>query len=475
MPEALSRQPEDLPGSGTNAFYNAPYYSEFGRLRVTEGWIIAMNKAPWKNITVRFGKFPIGAFLLAVILVCGVLAATSAYGCYTLMRLRSEYLQNRARDIAAAIDSRARGPGRRHSPELWQSLIDEHSADPGSSFAYISLIDQSGSILAGRSAIENAAPVYSPGFAFVNGFKIFVFDFPLTAVSRNPSGNQSQIAGWRLQVGLYTDSADFIRRHAVIQAVVTGIAILTLLALTHYFFQVLRRFVALQNKEQAERHLKALGTMSAALAHEIRNPLGAIKGLTQLVQEDLPKEHNSQSLMKTVVTEAERLEALVSNLLSFARPRQPTLSNFDYAELLDDVKAMLDADLQKTRKRLHMNIEGPMQIHSDKDGLRQVLFNLLLNAVDVTPDGESVELSARLDDKLKHVLTDIDDPGPGLGNRDPEELFEPFFTTKTKGTGLGLAISRQIINNLGGTIRLKNLPGGGMRCSIIVPKGREKN
>jgi signal transduction histidine kinase len=434
-----------------------------------------MNKAARKNIAGRFGKFPIGVFLLAVMLVCGVLAASSAYGCYTLMRLRKEYLQNRAHDIAVAIDSRARGPGRRHNPEIWQSLIDDHGNTPDSSFAYITLIDQSGSVLAGRNAIGNAAPIYSPGFAVVNGFRLFVFDFPLTAINRNPSGNPSQIAGWRLQVGLFADSADFIRRHAVIQAVVTGIAIFTLLALTYYFLQMLRRFVALQNQEQSERHLKALGTMSASLAHEIRNPLGAMKGLTQLVQEELPKEHNSQSLMKTIVTEAERLEALVSNLLSFARPRRPTLGDFDYAELLADVKAMLDADLQERDKKLQVNVEKPMQVRSDKDGLRQVLFNLLLNAVDVTPDGGSVVLSARLDDRLKNVLTDIDDQGPGLGNRDPEELFEPFFTTKTKGTGLGLAISRQIINNLGGTIRLKNLPDGGMRCSIIVPSGSEKH
>jgi signal transduction histidine kinase len=437
--------------------------------------MIGMNKAPWKNTAARYGAFPIGAFFIIVLLVCALLAASSVYGYFTLLRLRTEYLQNLGHDVAAAIDAQARGPGRRHNPEFWRELIEDHFGASNPSLAYIALVDQSDSVLAGKSIMEGTISAHPPGFAVVDESRIFVFDLPLTAVNRGQAGIPSQVAGWRLQIGLYTAPADFIQRHAITQVAATSVAIIALLALAYFFLQNLRRFVKLQNQEQSERHLKALGTMSAALAHEIRNPLGAIKGLTQLVQEDLSKEHNAHTLMKTVVNEAERLEGLVSDLLNFSRPRRHTLSRFDYADLLADVQAMLESRLQEAGKTLEARTAGPMMIYSDKDGMSQVLLNVLLNAVDATPNGGKIVVHAALDGSSKNVVTNIDDQGFGLGDRDPETLFEPFATTKTKGTGLGLAISRQIINNLGGTIRLENLPGGGARCSIRIPAGKEKH
>lgn len=281
----------------------------------------------------------------------------------------------------------------------------------------------------------------------------------------------AQISGWRVRVGLYTATADFIQRQAVIQVLVTSVAVLTLLVLAYYLLQMLQRFIELKNREQSEHHLTALGTMSAALAHEIRNPLGAMKGLTQLVQEDLPKDHGAQALMQTVVGEAERLEALVSDLLSFARPRQPSLNEFDYAHLLRDVKTMLEPKLQEADKSLELTVRPePFMIHSDEHGLRQVLLNTLLNAVDFTPRGGKIILRARREEGGRTIVTEIDDSGPGIGDRDPEELFEPFVTTKTKGTGLGLAVSRRIVEGLGGTIRLDNLGAAGARCTIRLPE-----
>jgi len=274
----------------------------------------------------------------------------------------------------------------------------------------------------------------------------------------------------RLRVGLYSSSADFIRWQAITHLAMNGIAILTLLALTRYFLRTLNRFLHLKAREESARHLTALGTMAATLAHEIRNPLGAMKGLTQLAQEDLPRDHKTQSLMSTVVREAERLEQLVTDLLTFARPRDPQINRFDFRALLSEVKTGLQPKLDASR--INIEIEGgtvPLVIDSDENGLRQILLNILLNAMDVTPADGTIHVRIRHDLKGGILTTEVDDPGPGFGDRDAEELFQPFATDKTKGTGLGLPISRQIAERLGGTLTLAALGEGGTRCTLRLP------
>jgi two-component system sensor histidine kinase HydH len=280
----------------------------------------------------------------------------------------------------------------------------------------------------------------------------------------------AEVAGWRIRVGLDAGAADFIRRAALVQLLMTGIAAAVLLSLALYLLHILRRFVALKEREQSERRLKALGTMSASLAHEIRNPLGAIKGLTQLAQEEVPDQHAIQGIMKTVVSEAERLERLVTDLLEFARPRQIQLKETDFASILTAVKRMLEPRLQEEGKTLRIVCEGDsLPIRSDEGGLRQVLLNVVLNAIDFTPAGGTVTVRARPDRETRTLIAEVVDQGPGPRTRDPEELFEPFVTTKAKGTGLGLAISRQIIDNLGGTIALEAVSEGGTRCVLRIP------
>jgi signal transduction histidine kinase len=210
--------------------------------------------------------------------------------------------------------------------------------------------------------------------------------------------------------------------------------------------------------------------MAASLAHEIRNPLGAIKGLTQLAQEDLPSDHTTQLQLRTVVGEAERLERLVTDLLDFSRAKEPQISQFELSELLSNLKSMLESRLQSSKVALHLpsNMD-PMPLRSDPAGLRQILLNVLINAIDATPEGGAVQLTATRDERDKSIVIRVDDSGKGLGQVNPNELFQPFVTTKTRGTGLGLAISRQIAEELGGSLNLENLPGGGARCSITLP------
>lgn len=275
---------------------------------------------------------------------------------------------------------------------------------------------------------------------------------------------------FRLRVAIYASGADFIQWEAIAPLVMNGVAIITLLALATYFLRTLKRFLQLKEQEESARHLTALGAMAATLAHEIRNPLGAMKGLTQLAQEDLPGDHKTQALMSTVVREAERLEQLVTDLLTFARPRDPQISRFDFLHLVADIRAALQPRLEAAGIRLEMESgAASLAMDSDENALRQVLLNILLNAMDATPAKGTVTVRTRLDPRDPWVITEVDDTGPGLLGRDPEELFQPFSTTKTQGTGLGLPISRRIVERLGGSLSLSDRPGGGARCTMRLP------
>jgi signal transduction histidine kinase len=442
-----------------------------------------MEEVPIKGRR-RFSVFPTSAFVAVVAMVCIGLAVSAGYDFVRLADLRVEYLHNNAARIAAAIDGQVRGPDRAN-PSVWQGLFAESAKTDGSSVAFLALLDESGQVLAGEG--ERFAPVFTrpPGFVKAQGTGLYIYEASLPFLrggmgrgrgmgpGMGPGtglGVQHREVPARLRIGIYSSSADFIRWQAFTHLAINGAAIVTLLALARYFLHTLQRFLQLKAREESARHLTALGSMAATLAHEIRNPLGAMKGLTQLAQEDLPGDHKTQSLMSTVVREAERLEKLVTDLLTFARPRDPQVARFDFMQLLADVKSVLQPKLEAARIRLEI-AGGPetLSVDSDESGLRQIILNVLLNAMDSTPPEGTIEVQVRQGEKPDRLVVEIDDAGPGLGGREAEDLFQPFATTKAKGTGLGLPISRQIAERLGGTLDLADRPEGGARCTLTLP------
>ncbi len=412
----------------------------------------------------KAGPIPRRLIVIVVCILCLCLLGSALFTFTTLSRLRVLYLSNRGHAIAEAIDAQARGPGKRNNPAFWQSLLE--TSFETYSVAYLALVDQNGNPLA---AIGDASPGPLEGAA-VRDSEIYPYEEPLKR-PRNPRGEPAHpVAGWRLRIGLYASEADFIRRLAYWQLLVSGIAIIGLAALSAYLMRMLHRFLELKAREGAEAQLKSLGVMAAALAHEIRNPLGAMKGLTQLAQEDIAPDHAAQGRLRTVVTEAERLESLVANLLDFARPKEPQISEFDLRQLVTDLQTMLQPKLEESG--IHLQIRGAQNLpvlRSDSNGLRQVLLNVLLNAADASPAGSTVTLQIIPSEDNGSIEIRVEDAGPGLGDRDPDELFQPFVTTKSRGTGLGLAVSRQIVERLGGSLRLSNIAEGGARCTIRLP------
>jgi signal transduction histidine kinase len=434
------------------------------------GSVFSLRSLRDKVVLLRAGRFPVAAFVSIVAAVCVGLLLSAVHSYVTLSRLRIQYLHNRALEIATAADVQVRGPGRRNNPDFWQRTLQESVERNQAEVSFMTLLSRDGTVLTAAGDASAAASLEPGTLVMLHGTRIFVFDFPLVSPRQMPRGVDSALAGWRLRVGLNAAAADFIRTQAVVHVVITCIAVLALVAVSYYLLLTLGRFVDLKAREESERHLRILGSMSATLAHEIRNPLGAMKGLTQLVQEELPEDHRTQELLRTVVSEAQRLEKLISSLLDFARPRAPQLREFDFRLAVSEVHEMLRPRAAEANTALCLDAgTQPILMRSDPDSIRQVLLNVLLNALDATPQGGAVTFRARTDSRGGRLRIEIDDTGPGLPALDPEELFQPFVTTKTQGTGLGLAVTRRIVDSLGGTIALLNQPGGGARCVIELP------
>lgn len=210
---------------------------------------------------------------------------------------------------------------------------------------------------------------------------------------------------------------------------------------------------------RAER-LAAVGTMAAGLAHEVRNPLNSAALQLQVLRRRLAKGNATpEALDATAVLvedEIRRLEHLVTDFLSFARPRPLELKPTAIAELCGDVATLLAPEAEGAHVEVAVDIAGDLPpVHVDPDRLRQVLQNLVRNAVEAMPEGGRVTIRARR--AGEDLELDVEDTGAGFGDEAP--VFDAFFTTKPKGTGLGLSIVHRIVTDHGGTVRVRSRPG----------------
>jgi len=210
---------------------------------------------------------------------------------------------------------------------------------------------------------------------------------------------------------------------------------------------------------RAER-LAAVGTMAAGLAHEVRNPLNSAALQLQVLRRRLARPDSTPASIDSVTVlvedEIRRLERLVSDFLSFARPRPLELQATALGELCRAVVALVTPEAEASHVEVELDVATELPpIAVDPERLRQVLQNLVRNAVEAMPDGGRLTLRAR--HAGDHVELDVADTGQGFGDEAP--VFDAFFTTKPKGTGLGLSIVHRIVTDHGGTIRVRSHPG----------------
>jgi two-component system, NtrC family, sensor histidine kinase HydH len=241
--------------------------------------------------------------------------------------------------------------------------------------------------------------------------------------------------------------------------------------------------VTLQNSQIYERmkerdRLAALGQMAAGLAHEIRNPLGSIKGAAQYLQpvEGQKPDASTREFLDIIVEEVDRLNKIVSQFLDYARPYRGDPSPLDVNDVVRKTLNLIEKEHSGTRVEIEMNLlDGLPQVRADAQQLRQVFLNLTINALDAMPQGGRLQVSTSLRRSTRRgaaaafLEIRFRDDGVGIPPADLRNLFVPFFTTKEKGTGLGLAISQRIIENHGGTIEVRSQAGSGSNFTVLLP------
>jgi signal transduction histidine kinase len=240
--------------------------------------------------------------------------------------------------------------------------------------------------------------------------------------------------------------------------------------------------VTLQNSQVYERmkerdRLAALGQMAAGLAHEIRNPLGSIKGAAQLLQPGAAPapDNNTREFLDIIVEEVNRLNKIVSQFLDYARPYRGEQRPLEVNEVVRKTLQLLVKEQGHEVEVVTNFAEGLPPVRADAEQLLQVFLNLSLNAVQAMPQGGRLLISTSLRRATRRgaaaafLEVRFRDTGVGIPPGDQRNLFIPFFTTKEKGTGLGLPISQRIIENHGGTIEVRSQPGEGATFTVLLP------
>lgn len=218
---------------------------------------------------------------------------------------------------------------------------------------------------------------------------------------------------------------------------------------------------------RAER-LQTLGTMAAGLAHEVRNPLAAIRSSAEML--GAATDGRGSELAGIVVTEADRLNRLVTDFLQYARPASPRRSPVLASSLLDACLALVRPQLVARHAVVATSFPaGEREIAADPDQLRQVFLNLLLNALQAIPEGGRIAVSVEQDRGETRIV--ISDNGPGIPGDRLARVCEPFYSTREGGTGLGLAVARRIVTEHGGRLEITSPDRGGVRATVLLPEG----
>jgi two-component system sensor histidine kinase PilS (NtrC family) len=252
-------------------------------------------------------------------------------------------------------------------------------------------------------------------------------------------------------------------------------------------FQDITRFKEMEEQMKRYDRMAAIGALAAGMAHEIRNPLASLSGSIQMLKSELSLDPQQEHLMEIILRESERLNALITDFLLFAHPPQTQRSRVDIGQILTET-----VQLFTHSQAFHMGLRitsldgnGPAEAWVDPDQMRQVFWNLLINAAQAIPDEGDIRIGIertnncleggirlipeiRENEWIKIVITDS---GTGISLPEKEKIFEPFYTTKEKGTGLGLSIVHKIIENHNGLIKVESDLGRGTTFCLLLPAG----
>jgi signal transduction histidine kinase len=221
--------------------------------------------------------------------------------------------------------------------------------------------------------------------------------------------------------------------------------------------------------KQSDR-MAALGQLSAGIAHEIRNPLGSIKGSVEILEGEFDSNHPKKEFIKIIKEETARLNSIVGEFLKFARPPKPAVEPTSVNELINSTLLLFEKHATHAKVAIHKFLDDSLpHVTLDPDQIRQVLLNVLLNSVEAMPDGGHLELLSAKDQEGRNGVIEVSDTGEEIEEASLDRVFNPFFTTKPHGTGLGLSICHQLVELHGGEIALSKNQDGGVTVRIKLP------
>lgn len=388
--------------------------------------------------------------LFAVLaIVLPVLLALSAWRLYrTFTDQKAVYLRSQVSMVAARLEALPQGVAE-------DQFLDAFDAGDAGVSA-ITILDRA-STPPEAQGLWNGEELFHTESILVGGDPVYRAYIPF-------HGPQGALRIARIDVR--EDAADFLTdhpKHHLWLVALGGALIITLFVLTT---RLAARAVLAEKRQLELEHLARIGSMSATLAHEIRNPLGTIKGFAQLLAEKAPEPQ--AALIQPILSETNRLEQLVKDLLLYGRPADPVLRlvhSRDVAVLVEQHALRLTADSGVV---FDAGV-SPFELETDLSLLEQVLLNFLRNAFEAvqTQNGGRIRLEG-WQHELNAVFRLVDN-GPGLSAEAKRRLFEPFFTTKSSGTGLGLSICVRLAERLGGSVKIAPRAEGGVAAEIHLP------
>lgn len=275
-----------------------------------------------------------------------------------------------------------------------------------------------------------------------------------------------------LNMGPNSMIVDYDWNYVVIRMLVTMAACFAVAFLAGYLSEQEKRarrdLWAMEAQVKRVEKLAAIGETAAGLAHEIKNPLASMSGAIQVLKEEVPYDRDHKRLMEIVLREADRISALVNEFLMFARPQPGNKKKVFLDRELAEIIRQFEAGKLNRGHEIRESLSPDVVVEIDPEHLRQVVWNLLLNAVESMDGRGEIELGLEsLQDSYARIT--VADKGCGMEEEIQQSIFDPFFTKKSKGTGLGLSIVQRILSTYNGVIDVESSPGQGSRFSVKLP------
>lgn len=434
-----------------------------------------------KRIPTQVKRIIIIVFLLVVLLL-----ALTVFNYHNAKRLMYNYLENEAVSLALSYEAVARNSTEDIQQNL-QTLLEPFKQK--NHIAYMTIFDRQGQSLAYFESTRQNQFKYQKDFRKVleeekitsqeiqlpGGEKIYDVFLPLHLgrLDRQEGENyplDGSHPGIRvMRVGIYISYGYPFVHGALVQMFLVGLLSGVFGVLSLFQIKTLKDYFALQEQNKKQEKLAAIGTVTAGVAHEIRNPLGAVKGFAQLLAEDKVDEDEKLLYLQAMVKETQRLEGFLNQLLDYTRERPLYQVNIVFADYIQENLALVRDQAEASGVTINTVFQQEdLVIYGDPNLLKQVFLNLALNAIQAMPEGGGLKITTRIVSPYVEIV--FEDQGPGLELGTEQLVFQPFFTTKEKGSGLGLAISQQIIEKHGGYLEAITGTSGG-QFRILLPKG----